>query len=89
MSHTTTTPDPDLARELRFWRFATIAVLLLGIGVITVGAGNVAVRTDDASITRGDIVIWRYDGDTYIAAPEGTIIAKQSRSGFIRMVEFK
>ena len=77
--------DPELRRELRFWRFATIAILLALVGVVTLGAGSA--RAGDPVVTLGEIVIWRHDGDTFIAAPEGTIVAKQTRSGFIRMVE--
>ena len=84
MAPSMTTHDPDLTRELRFWRFATIAVLLVSVGVITLGAGTSRAAPDPV-IVQGEIIVWRDDGHTYIAGPEGTIIARQIGIGITRV----
>lgn len=84
MTSPATTHDHDTLRELRFWRFATIAVLLVGVGVITLGAGSTRAAPDPV-IVQGEIIVWRDGGHTYIAGPEGTIIARQIGVGITRV----
>lgn len=84
MAPSMTTHGSELSRELRFWRFATIAVLLVSVGVVSLGAGTTRAAPDPV-IVQGEIIVWRDGGHTYIAGPEGTIIARQIGVGITRV----